>query len=84
MAVRTHPYKFFTASYVARQKSAIFVLKHKPRRCMVFSVGMILAGLGIPFLMAIGLLPITLVLGFIGLVLTATGGLMALIFYGEI
>jgi len=51
---------------------------------MVFSVGMILAGLGIPFLMAIGLLPITLVLGFIGLVLTATGGLMALIFYGEI
>ena len=51
---------------------------------MVVSVGLILSGLGVPFLMAVGLLPITLLLGLIGLGLTATGGLMALIFCGEI
>ena len=84
MAVRTHTYKYISAPYVIKQKSATLVPKHRPRRCMVFSVGMMLAGLGVPFLMAIGLLPITLLLGFIGLALTATGGLMALIFYGEI
>jgi len=84
MAVRTHPYKIITAPQVISQKSATFVWKNKPRRCMVYSVGLMLAGMGIPFLMAIGLLPISLLLGFIGFGLTMTGGVMAFVFYGEI
>jgi hypothetical protein len=51
---------------------------------MVVSVGLILAGLNIPLLMAVQLLPISLVLGFVGFVLVAIGGVTALIFCGEL
>jgi hypothetical protein len=51
---------------------------------MVISVGLILAGLSIPVLMVIHLLPATFFLGFVGFALAATGGVMALIFCGEI
>jgi len=60
------------------------IRKRLPRRCMVVSVGLILAALSIPALMAIHLLPITLLLGFVGVALAASGGVMALIFCGEI
>jgi len=84
MAVRTHPNKFFSARLAIINKSAIFFERHKLRRCMVISMGLVLAGMSIPFLMAIELLPVTLPLGFVGFVLTATGGLLSLIFWGEI
>jgi hypothetical protein len=58
--------------------------KHLPRRCMVVSVGLILAGMSIPALMALHLLPITFLLGFVGFTLVASGSVMALIFCGEI
>jgi len=59
------------------------VRKRLPRRCMVVSVGLILAGLSIPALMAIHLLPITFLLAFVGLALVASGGVIALVFCGE-
>ena len=84
MAVRTQPYPLkLTHVTVAKQRSVV-IRKQGPRRWMVVSVGLIISGLGVPFLMAIGLLPITLLLGLVGLGLTATGGLLALIFCGEI
>jgi hypothetical protein len=55
-----------------------------PRRCMVVSVGMILAGLGIPALMVFKLLPVSLLLGFAGFALVAVGGVLALVYCGEI
>ena len=55
-----------------------------PRRCMVISVSLVLAGLGIPFLMVVGLLPVNLLLGFIGFALTMTGVVLALTLCGEI
>ncbi len=55
-----------------------------PRRCMVVSTSLVLAGMGIPFLMVIGLLPLNLLLGFIGFILTATGCVLALTLCGEI
>jgi hypothetical protein len=84
MAVQTHPNKFFSARLAIINKSAIFVERHKLRRCMVVSMGLVLAGLSISFLMAIELLPVTLLLNFVGFALTASGGLMSLIFWGEI
>jgi hypothetical protein len=44
---------------------------------------MLLAGLGIPALMAIKLLPITLLLGFVSFALNVTGGVITLILCGE-
>lgn len=61
-----------------------FIKKLIPRSCTALAITMILAGLSIPALMALNLLPITLVLGFAGFALAATGGVIALIFCGEI
>lgn len=55
-----------------------------PRRCMVVSTGLFLAGLGIPILMLIGFLPVSLLLGLLGFGMTAAGGVLALTFCGEI
>jgi len=55
-----------------------------PRPCMVVSGSLFLAGLGIPFLMANGLLPVNLLLGLIGFAATASGGVLALTLCGEI
>jgi hypothetical protein len=55
-----------------------------PRPCMVRSLALVLMGLTIPALMVLGWLPATLVLCFVGLALTATGAVTALINCGEI
>ncbi len=49
-----------------------------PRPHAVSSIGLLLSGLGIPFLMLLGLLPATLFLGFVGLSLIVAGGLLVL------
>ena len=61
-----------------------FIEKIIPRRCMVISVGLILAGMSIPVFMVVDLLPISLLLGLVGFALAGTGSVMALIFHGEI
>lgn len=60
------------------------ITKWKPRRCMVISMSLILAGLVIPLLMAVHLLPITFLLGFVTLILLGTGAIQAIIRCGEI
>lgn len=55
-----------------------------PRRCMVVSACLVLAGLGIPLLMAIGILPISFLLGLLGLILAMAGSILALALCGEI
>jgi hypothetical protein len=55
-----------------------------PRRCMVVSVGLIFAGMSIPLLMLVQVLPLSLLLGFLGFALFGTGGVLALIYCGEI
>lgn len=55
-----------------------------PRPCMVRSLTLVLVGLAIPVLMAVGWLPATLLLCFVGLCLAATGAVMLLINCGEI
>jgi hypothetical protein len=55
-----------------------------PRRCMVVSVGLIFAGMIIPMLMLVQVLPLSLLLGFLGFALFGTGGVLALIYCGEI
>lgn len=58
--------------------------KLMPRRCMVVSVGLIFAGMSIPMLMLVQVLPLSLLLAFLGFALAATGGVLSLIFCGEI
>ena len=55
-----------------------------PRPRMLLSAGLILVGLGIPFLMGLGLIPSSLLLDFVGLAFTGTGGVLALYFLSEI
>lgn len=55
-----------------------------PRRCMVVSIGLFLAGMGIPALMLLGFLPVNLLLGFIGFALVATGAVLTLTLCGEL
>jgi len=84
MATLTQVYKADPAIFKIAKKFNKICIEFLPRRCMLVSTGLILAGLGIPLLMAMELLPITLVLAFIGLALTATGGTLAFIYYGEL
>jgi hypothetical protein len=55
-----------------------------PRPCMIVSVVLIIAGLSIPMLMAIDLLPVGLAAGFLGFALFMTGGVLTLFYCGEI
>ncbi|HSB67469.1 MAG TPA: hypothetical protein VLD65_12905 [Anaerolineales bacterium] len=50
-----------------------------PRPCMMVSSGLIIAGLSIPFLMGLTLIPASLFLGFIGMISTCIG--IVLTFY---
>lgn len=55
-----------------------------PRRCMVVSISLLLAGLGVPLLMAIGVLTVNFMLGLLGLILATAGSILALTLCGEI
>ncbi len=84
MATLTRSYKPNPA-YIALIKKCDQVIDHLvPRRCMVVSMGLILAGLSIPMLMLLQFLPAAFLLGFVGFALTATGGVLALTLCGEI
>ncbi len=54
------------------------------RPVMAVSVGLILLGLGLVVLMILNWVPVTLVTAFIGFALALVGGIMTLIFCGEI
>jgi hypothetical protein len=84
MAALTHSYKPKSAYITFVKKRDHFIERHMPRRCMVVSTGLILTGLGIPLLRVIHLLPASLLLDFAGLGLIAIGGVLSLIFCGEI
>jgi hypothetical protein len=61
-----------------------FIKIRGPRLCMVISAGILFAGLSIPVLMAVELLPLTLGLGFVSCALIGTGGGLGLILNGEL
>lgn len=84
MATLTRSYTPSLARIVFVKTRAKLIEIHKPRRCMVISVGMLLVGLSIPLLMKFELLPPTLSLSFVGFAMTATGSVLALILYGEL
>jgi len=84
MATLTQIYKPRLARIVVTNKLDDLIQILKPRRCMLVSGVLILAGLCIPLLMALELLPVTLLTGFITLALVATGSLLALLYCGEI
>lgn len=84
MTTLAQTYKPKLAHVAIINKRDEIIEKLMPRRCMVISVGLILAGLGIPILMMTQVLPGSLLLGFICLAVLATGGALALFHWGEI
>jgi hypothetical protein len=84
MATLTQIYKPDLARITFINKRDEFIEKLIPRRCMVVSVGLILAGLSISMLMAVQLLQLSFLLGFVGFALIGTGGVLTLIYCGEI
>lgn len=84
MVTVTQNYRPATMRIVFVKKRDALVERLLPRRSTVISVGMILAGISIPALMAFKLLPATLLLGFVGLALVAVGGVLTLVYCGEL
>jgi len=84
MATLTQIYKPHLARIVVTNKLDDLVHILKLRRCILVSLALILVGLCIPTLMALEMLPITLLLGFISLALIAAGSLFMLFYCGEI
>ena len=86
MATLTHSYhhQAYPLKLVIAKKTDSIIESLLPRRCMVVSASLFFAGLAIPILMAVGVLPVNLLLGLLGLGLAATGGTLALILCGEI
>ncbi|HEY5731948.1 MAG TPA: hypothetical protein VIS72_18015 [Anaerolineales bacterium] len=84
MATLTQNYRPNVLRIAFARKRDALIERLMPRRCMVVSVGMIVAGIGIPALMAFDLLPISLLLGFVGFALAAVGGVLALVYCGEL
>jgi hypothetical protein len=84
MAALIQTYKPKLERMVVVRKSPRSIKKLPVHRCVFVSVGLILAGLSIPMLMLLELLQASLTLAFVGLLLAATGGVLALIYYGEV
>jgi hypothetical protein len=82
--VHTHPAHVTKITSVRKFERATARRLPHPRPGMVRSVGLILVGMVIPFLMAIGVLPLSLALGFVAFILVAIGSMSALILCGEI
>ena len=84
MATLTQTYQSRHFRLAATRKLDKAIEQLIPRRCMVVSVGLFLAGLSVPALMFFGLLPVNLLTAAIGLALTALGGVLSLTMCGEI
>jgi hypothetical protein len=84
MSTLTSTYRPHTIRFALVIKLENFIEQHTPRRCMLISLSMILAGLSIPILMVVHLLPVTFLFDFLGLALVSSGGVSALIHSGEI
>ncbi len=75
----------FRSTYVSRSRLREFITEHTkwlrsilPRPCMLISVGLLLAGLSIPFLMGLTILPSSLFLGFLGMASASIGSVLTL------
>jgi hypothetical protein len=80
----TYTNKFKLARIAFARKRVDLLVSLIPRRCMVISLGLVLTGLGVPLLMTLELLPVTLFLALDGFALAAAGGLLVLRNCGEI
>lgn len=67
---------FFTKALILKLDA--LVRRVSPRPHVLSSGGLILVGLGIPVLMLLELIPVTLFLGFVGMSLITVGGLVLL------
>jgi type IV secretory pathway TrbL component len=84
MTTLAQPYSSVMVQIRLGRKIDDAIEKLIPRRCMVISVGLFLAGLSVPALMVFGLLTVNLLTAAIGLALTALGGVLSLTLCGEI
>jgi hypothetical protein len=84
MTTLTQVYKPNLVRITITKKFDKFFEKLMPRLCMIVSVGLMLAGLSIPMLMLVQVIQLSFLLCFLGFALVAAGGVLALVFCGEI
>jgi hypothetical protein len=84
MAVMTKNYKPGVTRFARVTNFEKSLEKLIPRKCMMAAVGLIVAGFSVPLLMALQVLPVTFLTCFAGFSCVASGGVLALIFCGEI
>ena len=84
MATYTKVYRHNTLRISLTKSFDAFIDRFWPRRCMAVSAGLFLVGLSIPVLMFFQIIPLNFAIGAIGLFLTACGGILMLIYCGEI
>ncbi len=84
MATLVQTNRTWVVSAVYPKKRETILEKLLPRRCMVVSAGLIAAGLGLVALVLLGALPLSFWLFLAAFLLSGTGAVLALIFYGEI
>ena len=75
----------FRSAYVSSSRLSEYFVEHAkwltshlPRPCMLASVGLLLAGLCVPVLMGLTIIPSSLFLGFLGMASTCSGSVLAL------
>jgi hypothetical protein len=81
-----------TISYVQPMRIARILISHIlnsiyipiPRPRTLLTAFLFLGGASIPVLLALSILPLNFLIGFIGFAMTATGSIMALVFCGEV
>jgi len=80
--VSSRPILYIPTIIVTRVFDVIHIPQPRPRTLITGTL--LVVGLSFPMLMTLGYIPFTFPLAFSGFALTATGGILALIFYGEI
>ena len=83
MATYVHPYPTGLDRLVVARQHVSLLDRLIPRRCMVVSRGLILAGLSIPFLILFGALPSLFILYLAGFIIAAAGSTLAFFFCGD-
>ncbi len=84
MATITQSQKFLSVPDAYPKKLYDFKKFRHPRKCMVISNSLILLGIAIPFLMAMEIIPGSLLINFLGFGMVSIGSTLLLIKCGEI
>lgn len=84
MTALTHTYFPHPMRMAFTKKRDVILEKLAPRPCMLFTIGLTLAGLSLPLLMLLDLLQPGFILAFLGFAMTLIGGVLCFAFCGDV